>query len=84
MKNAITLIKKTFVIISVNWTTITLVFINFMTFSDPSSCSVDNLEGKNVSEATGELSISFLFGEKEIPSFIKAYSSNFNKEFIER
>jgi len=55
MKKAVTVIKKTFVIISVIWTTITLGLVGFLAFSGPSSCSIDDLDEENVSQATGDL-----------------------------
>lgn len=55
MKKAITLIKKTFVIISVIWTTITLGFIGFLSLSGPTSCTIDDLDNETVSEETGDL-----------------------------
>lgn len=55
MKKAITLIKKTFVIISVIWTIITLSFIGYLALSGPPSCAIDDLENEGVGEATGDL-----------------------------
>lgn len=55
MKKIIKIIKKTFVIISVIWTTVSLVLIGFIAFSGPSSCSIDDLEDENVSEVSASL-----------------------------
>lgn len=50
MKKSIKLIKKAFIIISVTWTTITLVFITIMAFSGPSSCPINTDEIENDKE----------------------------------
>jgi cytochrome oxidase Cu insertion factor (SCO1/SenC/PrrC family) len=55
MKKTIKVIKRTFVIISVIWTTITLGFIGFLALSGPSSCSVDGVESENTIGLNSEL-----------------------------
>ncbi|WP_158551507.1 TlpA disulfide reductase family protein [Rhodohalobacter sp. SW132] len=55
MKKTITLIKKTFIVVSIIWTTITLVFIGFMALSGPPSCGIDDLDNETLSETTGDL-----------------------------
>ncbi len=50
MKKAIEIIKKAVIIISIIWTTISLIFIGLVAFSGPSSCPIN--ENEAVSELT--------------------------------
>lgn len=52
MKKAIEIAKKAVIIISIIWTTISIVIIGIITFSGPSSCSISDNKNEAVSELT--------------------------------